>query len=117
MTAFLKNRGAHVTAVYLPHGEHGKQGVDDFFAAGHTAADLEALVEAPRPQPQPAAPTVELLDTEPGTIRRPLTLLNGHAYAATWLHVRVTQTETTNKAGEIIRLNPPDRHDRADGFS
>jgi hypothetical protein len=108
LTAFLQNRGAHVTAVYLPHADGGrKQGVDDFFAAGHTAADLEALIEAPRPQPQPAAPTVELLDTEPGTIRRPLTLLNGRAYAATWLHVRVTQTETTNKAGEIIRLDPP----------
>jgi len=108
LTAFLQNRGARVTAVYLPHGEHGKQGVDDFFAAGHTAADLAALIEAPRPQPQPAAPTVELLDAEPGAIRRPLCLIDGRAYAATWLHVRVTKTETVNKAGEIIRLDPPE---------
>lgn len=108
LTAFLQNRGAHVAAVYLPHGEHGnKQGVDDYFAAGHTPADLEGLVEAPRPAPQPAAPTVELLETEPYTLRRPLSLLGEHAYAATWLHVRVTKTETANKAGEIVRLDPP----------
>lgn len=109
ITAFLQNRGGRVTVIYLPHGEHGKkQGVDDFFAAGRTAADLEALVEAPRPQPQPAAATVELLDAEPGILKRPLTLLDGRAHAATWLNVRITQTETVNKAGEIIRLDPPE---------
>ncbi len=109
LTAFLKNRGARVTVIYLPHGEHGrKQGVDDFLAAGHTAADLEALVEAPRPQPQPAAATVELLDAEPGILKRPLMLLDDRAYAATWLHARITKTETVNRAGEIIRLDPPE---------
>jgi hypothetical protein len=109
LTEFLRNRGARATVVYLPPGQHGqKQGADDFFAAGHSAADLEALVEALRPQPRPAAVTVELLDAEPGVIRRPLTLLEGRAYAATWLPVRVTKTEAVNKAGEIIRLDPPE---------
>jgi hypothetical protein len=95
--------------VYLPHGANGhKQGVDDFFAAGHSAADLEALIEAPRPMPTPVPAQVELLDTEPQAIRRPLSLLaDGHAYSATWLHVRVTQTESVTKNGEILRHNPP----------
>jgi len=109
LTAFLQNRGAYVNVIYLPHCENGrKQGVDDYFAAGHTVADLEALIEAPRPQPTPAAPTVELLDFEPSAMCRPLSLIEGCAYAATWLPVRVTRRETVNKAGEIIRLDPPE---------
>lgn len=107
-TAWLKNRGAHVSVIYLPQGENGrKQGVDDFFAAGHTREELEALIEAPRPQPTPAPAQVELLDDEPQNMTRPLALIDGRAYAATWLHARVTQTEATNKQGEIVRLNPP----------
>ncbi len=105
---FLANKGAHVTVVYLPPTPDGsKQGVDDFFAAGHTRPDLEALVEAPRPAPQPVAPLVELLDAAPGTISKPLTLLEGHAFAAAWLHARVTITESLNRAGEVTRHNPP----------
>jgi Domain of unknown function (DUF3854) len=38
---FLESRGAEVRVVYLPHGEGGKkQGVDDFFVAGHGVDDL-----------------------------------------------------------------------------
>jgi hypothetical protein len=41
----LRNRGAVVTTVVLPPSpEGGKQGVDDYLAAGHTVADLESLV-------------------------------------------------------------------------
>ena len=39
---------------------------------------------------------------------RPLALINGRAYAATWLYVKETRTETTNKAGNIVKLNPPE---------
>lgn len=38
---FLESRGAEVRIVYLPHGEGGKkQGVDDYFVAGHGVDDL-----------------------------------------------------------------------------
>jgi hypothetical protein len=38
---FLESRGAEVRIVCLPHGEGGKkQGVDDFFVAGHGVDDL-----------------------------------------------------------------------------
>jgi hypothetical protein len=40
-------------------------------------------------------------------MQRPLSLLDGHGYAATWLYCRVTRTETTNRNGEIVALNPP----------
>ena len=68
---------------------------------------LEALIESPRPEIQPADPLVELLDAAPMRITRPLTLINSMAYAATWLPVKVTLTETKNKQGQIVKLNPP----------
>jgi hypothetical protein len=108
LTAFLQNRRAHVTAVYLPPtASGGKQGVDDFLAAGHTRAELESLAQVPRPAPAAATPDVELLQKEPPTIRRPLSLIDGVAYATTWLHVRLTVHESVNKAGEVVRHNPP----------
>ncbi|WP_418058474.1 DUF3854 domain-containing protein [Pimelobacter simplex] len=45
LTRFLTERGARVFWVNLPAGQNGaKQGLDDYFAAGHTVADLRALV-------------------------------------------------------------------------
>ena len=43
-----------------------------------------------------ALPKIEILDKEPSFIRRPLCLLNGKAYAATWLYTKVTEN---NEAG------------------
>src|SRR5215217_1484744 len=41
---FLEGRGAEVQVIYLPHGEGGKkQGVDDYFVAGHGVDDLYDL--------------------------------------------------------------------------
>jgi hypothetical protein len=43
LKGFLETRGAEVRIVYLPHGEGGKkQGVDDFFVAGHGVDDLDS---------------------------------------------------------------------------
>lgn len=50
---------------------------------------------------------MELLDGAPLTIRRPLTLINGRAYAAVWPHVKITTTETLDKNGTVVKLNPP----------
>lgn len=54
------------------------------------------------------APEVELLDDAPLTLARPLDLIDGRAYAATWLWVRVTQhTSTDPDTGEVFHHDPP----------
>jgi hypothetical protein len=51
---------------------------------------------------------VEILDTCPDAIRRPLCLAAGHAYAVTWLHVQRAVTQTVNpKTGEVQTFDPP----------
>jgi hypothetical protein len=60
LTEHLQRKGARVAAVYLPAEDGKKIGVDDYLLT-HTVRDLEGLIEAPRPQPQPAQPIVELL--------------------------------------------------------
>ncbi|HEX8735156.1 MAG TPA: DUF3854 domain-containing protein [Pyrinomonadaceae bacterium] len=104
----LQRRGAHVVAVYLPPGENGeKVGVDDFLRE-NSPEKLERLITAPRPIPQPAPATFELLDEAPAVMRRPLQIIDGRGYAATWLHVKKIVTESQNeKTGAIIRHNPP----------
>ncbi len=49
-----------------------------------------------------ASPKVEILDKEPSFIRRPLCLLSGKPYAATWLYIKVTEDEAneTEEDGE-----------------
>lgn len=106
LTAHLQRKGAHVSAVYLPGGRDSKTGVDDYLLT-HTVEELEALVDAPRPQTQPAPPVVEMLDTPPLTLRRPLSLAEGRAYAATWIHTKTTVTESLDRDGNIIKHNPP----------
>lgn len=108
LTEHLRRKGAHVTFVYLQTGANGeKLGVDDFFAQGHTLADLEALAEAPRPAPTAAPPRVELLDDSPPSIRRPLCIVGNRAYAAVWPYCKVTQTEGIDRNGRVVTFNPP----------
>jgi len=108
LTEILQRKGATVSALYLPNQPNGaKCGVDDFFAAGHTMADLEALLELPHPTPQAALPTLELLDEPSPIITRPLSLIEKVAYAITWLPVRTTRRESLDKAGNVILHNPP----------
>ena len=107
LTEHLQRKGAHVTAVYLPQNDGAKVGVDDYLL-NHSVPDLENLVEAPHPQPKAAAPIVELLDEQPQTLTRPLQLIEGHAYASTWLWTKTTVTETVDKkTGNILRFDPP----------
>ena len=116
LTEHLQRKGAHVTTVYLPHSGNGKTGVDDWLAEGHTIEELKALVEAPRPEPQPAAAKVELLDEPAPAMRRPLALVDEQAYAATWLPIRVTLTEGLDKKGNIIKFSPPKVENRTQMF-
>ena len=75
--------------------------------AGHTLQDLEALIEAPRLKPEPAKPVIELLPAPPKTLSRLLAWIDGHAYAATWLPLKITITEYVNRQGEIERVAQP----------
>ncbi len=62
----------------------------------------------PNPDPTPPAPpTFQLLDGPPPIMRRPLDLFRGHAYAAAWLYVRVTHTQTQDKLGNLVQHDPP----------
>jgi len=106
LTKRLQSKEARVDAVYLPSGPDGKIGVDDFLAAGHSLDELNALVEAPRPAPQAAPDQFTLLDTAPPTISRPLALIAGRAYAATWLYGERRRTEYQSKNGEVLRISP-----------
>jgi hypothetical protein len=101
----LQRKGAHVVAVYLPMDGGARVGVDDYLLA-RTAEDLEALIERPRPELQAAKATVTLLDALPKTMRRPLSLIDGHAYAAAWIPYKREITESVVK-GELIRHDPP----------
>jgi hypothetical protein len=108
LTERLQRRGAHIEAVYLPTEGGHKIGVDDYLK-DHTVEELEGCIEATRPAPEPAKPKMELLREAPKQITRPLTLLDGHAYAATWLWVRTTITEERDKSGDIVTLPTPKR--------
>ncbi|MBA4376288.1 MAG: hypothetical protein C0401_08980 [Anaerolinea sp.] len=108
LTEILHRKGATVSAIYLPNHQSGvKWGVDDWLADGHNLQDLEVLTEQPRPVPQPAQPTVELLDEPSPIITRPLSLVGKQAYAATWLPVRTTRREVLDKEGNLQIHNPP----------
>jgi hypothetical protein len=107
LTEILQRRGAHVSIVYLPGGRDKKVGVDDFLRE-HTLQELEALVDAPRPEPQPAPPVFELMDSPPDALKRPLAKLGSRGYAAAWPYIRKTETETKDqKSGRIIKHDPP----------
>lgn len=104
----LRRKGAELRTVYLPPGPGSeKLGVDDWLALGHTLPELESLLEAPRPAPTPAPNRVELLDTPPLTLRRPLALLDGVSYAASWHYIQVTKTEGFDKRRDIVKYDPP----------
>ena len=52
----LRRKGSNAKAIYLPpKPDGGKQGADDFLAAGHTINDLIALALAPEEIPQPSS--------------------------------------------------------------
>lgn len=104
---WLQFRKAVVGVVYLPPGKNGRVGVDDWLVEGHTVAQLNALLEAPRPALQAAPATIELLDEPPACISRPMALIGGQSFAATWLYCRVTRSETVTSQGEIVTHNPP----------
>ena len=106
LTQRLQRKGAMIQHVYLPGGKN-KTGVDDWLAEGHTVEDLEDLVEGPRSEIKIAPPVIELLDAAPFSIRRPLSLVDGKAYAAAWPFTRSFITQKTIN-GQTIQLKEPE---------
>ena len=110
LTEHLKRKGARVLQATIPPTADGKKlGVDDWFVAfpDKTLDDLKALATGPQPEVTAAPAKVELLADAPATIARPLALIDGRAYAATWLWTRVTVTEKVVK-GQVVRLTSPE---------
>lgn len=108
LTAWLTGRGAHVRIVHLPGGASGK-GIDDYFAAGQTWADLESLLQLPAHEPQAAPSEFEILDDTPAILSRPLCLLNGRAWAGIWPTIKETISEVEDeRSGKIIKLRTPE---------
>jgi hypothetical protein len=66
---------------------------------------LEEQARASSPEAAPTG-TLQLLDAEPLAIRRPLCLVGGHAYAAAWVPVQRTDTQSI-VAGEVVEHDPP----------
>lgn len=107
-TDHLQRKQASISHIYLPPLAEGKTGVDDWLVAtGQGMDELIALAQGPRPEPKPAPPQVELLDDMPARMTRPLTLIDGRAYAATWCYVKLTRRESQKKDGTIVRHDPP----------
>ena len=106
LTQRLQRKGAMIQHVYLPGGKN-KTGVDDWLAEGHTIEDLEDLVEGPRSEIKTAPPVIELLDAAPFSVRRPLSLVDGKAYAAAWPFTRSFITQKTIN-GQTIQLKEPE---------
>ncbi len=105
----LVRRGAEVKLVDLPQVE-GINGVDDLLGLKGPEF-VSTLFEGATDSGIAAPPTVEMLEEEPLEMRRPLALLDGHALAAAWPHVRVTTKNTTDRKGNTITHNPPIVHE------
>ena len=71
------------------------------------AAVLTADPQGPMPSNGELDEELELLDTTPLAIRKPLTLLDGRAYAATWVSLRRTVRAEKNKDGKRVEHRTP----------
>ena len=72
LKAFLESRcGAEVMPIYLPSGEGGaKQGVDDFFVAGHNTDDLLAYATTELKEPSEGEEFADEPDTQAAILVR-----------------------------------------------
>lgn len=70
LAAYLKSKGARVSYCHLPHDEN-KAGLDDYLLAGHTVADLQALVRPDAPQVVKPAPVEQAAPLAPVSQRGP----------------------------------------------
>lgn len=78
-----------------------KQNPDGFRAA------FQAAINGAEPLHQEEPQSAEIMETAPEMIRRPLCLVGGRAYAATWPWVKRTIRQTTDGKGKITVHDPP----------
>jgi Protein of unknown function (DUF3631)/Domain of unknown function (DUF3854) len=114
---FLTANGAIVQIVYLPDGDDGKVGVDDFLAAGHAVEELYELAEdelreppAEPAQHRPAWPTGVLLhDIEQQLARFVQLDQAGHESAALALFVLHTWAFKAAAATPYLYVKSPQK--------
>lgn len=85
-----------------------KLGIDDFLAQGGRLEDLQAALVDFSAWQSTLAPgaqeSIELLEEPPPVLNRPLALVDGHAYAATWVWVRITRSTAEDATTEVQRV-------------
>jgi hypothetical protein len=67
---------------------------------------LREQMEAGSPEAAPRE-TVQLLDAAPQSVRRPLCLIGGRSYAAAWVPVQNTVSQSVGKDGVPVKHDPP----------
>ena len=73
--------------------------------SNHTSSPKNS--QSPPTPPKPAAPTYKILDDYPLAMNRPLCVVEGKGYTAVSLPISIQTTETLDKNGNILKLNPP----------
>jgi len=107
LTQHLRDQGARVSPVHLPVGQASKPGNDNNPEFWDTLAELKAVIREQLAALESMGPEFELLDGVPPVLSRPLALIDGKAYAATWLPVRAVAPLGTNTKGTGVTPNPP----------
>ena len=82
----------------------------DWIKAGGKLKELRNIIDGTPvvvALPTPAPPTVRFVDEAPLVLTRPLDLIKGRAYAATWVWVEREVTEVFDADGNIVRCDPP----------
>jgi hypothetical protein len=114
LARWLRQKGAVIEVLDWQRAEppgESKLGVDDYLAGGRGGAELEAL-RVPLDEWLAAAadePQVRILAAGPPVLDRPLALVDGRAYAVTWLWVETTREYVRDEeTGELTRCDPPE---------
>ena len=106
LTAHLAQKSSQTKAVDLTKviGDLSK-GIGDWLSDGHTVQELEMAIEGSQASASPQAPIYTILEDDGLEMKRPLCLIDGKAYAASWVKIRKKSEEGSEeyKAMVIIR--------------
>jgi len=98
LVTHLKQKSSQTKAVDLTKlsGDPSK-GIIDWFAEGHSTDELEKAIESSEVSALPQAPIYTIMEDDGLEMNRPLCLINGKAYAATWVTIN-KKTEEGNES-------------------
>lgn len=102
----MRRRNANRAAILAALREQNKACAEPLPDKELKSIAKKAARYSPQPVQKAAPPVVELLEVAPKMITRPLSLIDGVAYAAFWPWVQVTMSESLNKSGEVVKHNP-----------